>query len=767
MIKKNKKGLWKLFSFLLVSILIIGVAAASDAISTSTTSNTITASTGIVCEEPICPANYEKYFTGEYDTNDCKIYKCRDRNIECPLYAYPGPDWCKDGEIVSRDDDSNGCPRPPTCIVDVKSCDVIRFNDMCYNYGDVIKVKVGDKFSIPYEIIDVTYIDAPSCGIDDEGRKICTANVASISFEITPKCEDTKICAAYIRSLNIVKGETEKLYSKVSLKLIGVESDTSSISNSNQRIAKLEIINPIECPQYSTSSPEWCKNGKIVAGDIDSNGCQGPPQCKPINICKSEGLMCGGIGGIQCCPGLTCELEGNYPDASGKCIVPPSEKCYKNSDCSSNQFCEFASCEWPESGKCIEKPNVCSNLYDPECGCDGITYSNDCVRKSKGVSKKHDGKCEIKCAKEGEYTSGAVSPEYQYGCCEGFKSFNPRPGSVGGGSLCYNPKKGTPVCKGVDSKSEGWYYPTGELLRYEGCEVKACEVIEFNNKCYDYNNEFYLTVGDWFSIQYEIIKVADIDYFYTESQQMNINEVVLTSAINDESNAETILTDTTTIAEYDTKDRIPEVREYRISGVITLGITAKCEESAQCTQYYREVQIITGTTEKLSGDVTLKLESIDKMSLSSIKDDVLTAKLKILDPKRYSLPEEIIYSEESTSTLIEEDNLEEIETGPISTSTQETIIYVDSSGESQICNGCIVKDKCINYGIRMKNGESTYCDIDGTIKTQKIFEDTCENNYECLSNSCSNGECIDLNKQLEETKGILNKIYNWLKSIFG
>lgn len=35
---------------------------------------------------------------------------------------------------------------------------------------------------------------------------------------------------------------------------------------------------------------------------------------------NSEGQPCGGFAGISCAIGLTCQLEGNNPDATGKCI---------------------------------------------------------------------------------------------------------------------------------------------------------------------------------------------------------------------------------------------------------------------------------------------------------------------------------------------------------------------------------------------------------------------------------------------------------------
>lgn len=46
---------------------------------------------------------------------------------------------------------------------------------------------------------------------------------------------------------------------------------------------------------------------------------------------------------------------------------------------------------------CIDTSNIkeqpCSKIYKPVCGCDKVTYSNECLAKNKGVKSWKQGKC--------------------------------------------------------------------------------------------------------------------------------------------------------------------------------------------------------------------------------------------------------------------------------------------------------------------------------------------------------------------------------------
>lgn len=116
--------------------------------------------------------------------------------------------------------------------------------------------------------------------------------------------------------------------------------------------------------------------------------------------------------------GIECEGWAYY---RGECPI----KCQSNDNCPKTQFCDFEGCA-VETGICIDVPTMCPTLYEPVCGCNDKTYSNDCIRKMTRVSKKHDGVCEEELVKEGkpDFTG---TPRIGDGCIDKLDCYNHPP----------------------------------------------------------------------------------------------------------------------------------------------------------------------------------------------------------------------------------------------------------------------------------------------------------------------------------------------------
>ncbi|MBX7098060.1 MAG: hypothetical protein K1X89_10130 [Myxococcaceae bacterium] len=68
------------------------------------------------------------------------------------------------------------------------------------------------------------------------------------------------------------------------------------------------------------------------------------------------------------------------------------EPCTLDSECRPMDYCERSDCT-AVSGRCRPRPLFCDGAASPVCGCNGVTYWNDCVRRAAGQSLSGDGEC--------------------------------------------------------------------------------------------------------------------------------------------------------------------------------------------------------------------------------------------------------------------------------------------------------------------------------------------------------------------------------------
>lgn len=129
---------------------------------------------------------------------------------------------------------------------------------------------------------------------------------------------------------------------------------------------------PAKCgdPGACIPRPEACLDVWLPVcgcdGETYSNDCYAAAAGVSVaheGPCESDGAECGTLLGIPCGEGEFCEM----PDDT----------------CSSADL----------GGICVAIPEVCTEQYEPVCGCDGVTYSNDCKRRGALVAKDHDGAC--------------------------------------------------------------------------------------------------------------------------------------------------------------------------------------------------------------------------------------------------------------------------------------------------------------------------------------------------------------------------------------
>jgi hypothetical protein len=105
----------------------------------------------------------------------------------------------------------------------------------------------------------------------------------------------------------------------------------------------------------------------------------------------------GGTGSGQTCGGiasLECAGEDEF------CNYAPS---------AGGQGCDGTISD--AAGVCQERPQACTEQFDPVCGCDRRTYGNACAANSAGMSVLHDGQCtEIDCAAIGGHAVDGLGP---------------------------------------------------------------------------------------------------------------------------------------------------------------------------------------------------------------------------------------------------------------------------------------------------------------------------------------------------------------------
>lgn len=333
-----------------------------------------------------------------------------DPGMYCARQRCDGPGFCVPQPLAS-------CPEDETD--EVCGCDGATYATMCH--AAVAGVSV--------------HRSAP-CGDCGEGLGECGANEfcqferGVCSDEVLPGiCDDIPHATGCSDLSNYVCGCDGETY----------------LNDCVRRQASMSLAHngPCDCPPQPACDPgtflwdtddDGCVDSCLTTCPetiiCDGTPCDGSEDCDATSFCDGR---CGDLGSCSPRPDLeTCPFLGRYTmphemfDPACGCDgrwylnpcfawingvgawgwgCPVTFECdpYLGVPCAEGEFCEISSesCSPSLPGEpavCVEIPAVCPEEIHFVCGCDGVTYRNDCERLTARVGKLHPGTCDCDTA---------------------------------------------------------------------------------------------------------------------------------------------------------------------------------------------------------------------------------------------------------------------------------------------------------------------------------------------------------------------------------
>ena len=167
-----------------------------------------------------------------------------------------------------------------------------------------------------------------------------------------------------------------------------------------------------------------------VSTDQDTCQAEGGIFQAVNSACGDTQACCLSFGGSEFCTDMNpfcCVISGGIAQGAGSTCADllGSDGCgqpcggFVHIPCDDpDQFCmlPLGGCCCDISGVCATPPEVCPAVFDPVCGCDGVTYGNACEAAMASVSIDHVGPCDGNCPNVWDPVCGVDGVTYSNAC---------------------------------------------------------------------------------------------------------------------------------------------------------------------------------------------------------------------------------------------------------------------------------------------------------------------------------------------------------------